>query len=126
MKLYYLERTVKSPLIEGNPESGLILMQGRSYPENAVEFYQPFLEWFTTLLKEKPLSISFTMDMEYFNTSTAGIIYDLITTISELESSCKVRIVWRFEPDDHDMSSNGKSLKDHFGEIFVLEEKTED
>lgn len=126
MDLYHLERTVKSPLIKGNPENGEILIQGRSYPENAVEFYRPFLDWFDTLKNENPESISFTMDMEYFNTSTAGIVYDLITTISELQSSCKVRIIWRFEPDDHDMSSKGKSLKDHFGELFVLDEKSEE
>lgn len=123
---FYIEKTIKSPLIEGDVRTGEIIIQGRSYPENAVEFYEPFLNWFEELKSLNLSSIKFTVDMEYFNTSTAGILFDFIDKIAQYNTEANVLIIWVYESDDYEMVSKGKSLKEHFGDLFQLQVKEED
>ncbi|MFT4600881.1 MAG: hypothetical protein ACI857_001058 [Arenicella sp.] len=125
MENYYLAKSIKSPLIKGNVVSGEIIIQGRSYPENAVEFYKDFLEWFVELKSLNLPSIKCTVDMEYFNTSTAGILFDFIGKVAEYSTHSNVQIVWVYEADDYEMVSKGRSLKETFGDLFILEEKKE-
>jgi SiaC family regulatory phosphoprotein len=126
MEGFYTDRTIKSPLIKGNLENGEILIQGRSYPESALEFYRPFREWLTEFLLTEPNSISFTMDMEYFNTSTDGVLFEIIISISEMHEKSDVQIIWKYETDDIDMLNKGQSLKQHFGDIIILDGRSED
>lgn len=123
---FYIEKTIKSPLIQGDITTGEIIIQGRSYPENAAEFYEPFLKWFEELKSQNLSSIKFTVDMEYFNTSTAGILFDFIDKIAEYNIEANVLIIWVYESDDYEMISKGKSLKEHFGDLFQLQEKEEE
>ena len=110
-------------MIKGDCKTGEILIQGRSYPENAVDFYQPFLTWFDELKNQQLSSTKFTVDMEYFNTSSAGILFDFIEKVAEYSKEAKVQIVWMYEADDYEMIAKGKSLKEHFGELFELRKK---
>jgi len=123
MENFHLDKTIKSPLIKGDCRTGDILIHGRSYPENAVEFYHDFLLWFNELKSENLPQIRFTVDMEYFNTSSAGILFDFIEKIAEYSETADVKITWRYEADDYEMASKGKSLKEAFGDLFILEEK---
>ena len=123
METFHEDRTIRTPLITGDPSSGIIEMSGRSYPENAVEFYRPFREWLQGIVVSPPPSIEFTMDMEYFNTSTEGTLFEIINSLADISEGRNIRIIWRFESDDMDMRNKGNSLHAHFGELIDLQEK---
>lgn len=125
MNPFHEERTIRTPLISGNAQSGIIEISGRSYPENAVEFYQPFKEWLMALSATPPPSISFTMDMEYFNTSTEGTLFEMISLMNSIKDKSNVQVIWKYEIDDNDMENKGIILHRHFGDLIKLVEKAE-
>jgi SiaC family regulatory phosphoprotein len=123
MENFYQDRTIKSPLIKGDCRTGEILIHGRSYPENAVEFYGPFLAWFEELKSQNLEAIRLRFDLEYFNTSSAGILFDFIEKVASFRENTDVKITWCYEEDDLEMAVKGKSLQANFEDLFILEEK---
>ncbi|MBD3638016.1 MAG: DUF1987 domain-containing protein [Crocinitomicaceae bacterium] len=119
------EPTEKSPLIEGSISTGKILIQGRSYPENAPKFFQPLRDWLEEFYKKTPGNIEFEIDFDYVNTATTVILYDIIHNLSKLANEKEVHVTWKYESDDVDMINKGNDFKDLLGEFITLKQKDE-
>ena len=59
------------------------------------------------------------IDFEYFNTSTARMLYKIFGLFNEavLNSGLKVQIDWKYESDDFDMIDSGKDFDFMFKEL---------
>lgn len=71
MENYVLEGTPKSPQVNFNAETGVLLLSGRSIPENAREFYRPMIEWVEKYNTSPKQQTTFDICLEYFNTSSS-------------------------------------------------------
>jgi hypothetical protein len=123
-----LEPTEDSPAVHFDPNTGQLLLSGNSRPENAGKFYNPLLEWlakyesFLYWLKEqkkgdKPLIFDFKMD--YFNSTSAKYIMDIILVLSKLAGKgYPVVVNWHFDKRDDDMLDAGKEFSDMVGLPF--------
>jgi hypothetical protein len=45
MDTLLIEGSSKTPLIDFNGIEGKLLLEGRSIPENSLDFYRPIMEW---------------------------------------------------------------------------------
>ena len=104
--------TPKTPFVSMNSQNGTIDIEGRSLPENSVEFYAPVLEWiddFADLNPFKPIALR--LNLEYINTSSSKCILNIL---KRLEVLCKknwdVSITWYYS-DDIDMAHMGLDYK---------------
>ena len=66
-----IEGTMKIPRICFNPESGTLEIQGRSIPEDAIEYYTPIIEWLNLYSENPKQSTELHLKFEYFNTSSS-------------------------------------------------------
>ncbi|MEP5613404.1 MAG: DUF1987 domain-containing protein [Cyclobacteriaceae bacterium] len=127
MEKIFIEPTRTTPLINFDPDEGLLEMKGRSSPENSIEFYQKILD----NLEEYALSggEQFTANIafEYFNTSSSKCLFDVFKRMSRIEDSGKtITINWHYEEGDDDMMEAGEDYSDLLDLDFNFTEIEED
>ena len=79
---------------------------GRSIPENSIQFYEPLLNWANDFCSSKPGHIEVHVKLEYFNTSSSKCLMDLLKRIEHCE--CQAEVYWYFEEEDEDMQEAGE------------------
>lgn len=113
MKRFYQEGTPKTPKLNFDGENGLFIISGRSIPENSIEFYKPVLEWLDQYIFHPAESITFTVKLEYFNTSSSKCLVDIFRRLERLDGQgVPVHIKWFYEPEDEDMQDSGLDFKE--------------
>ena len=103
-------------------------LKGVSYPENAQKFYGPIFDMAKNYIDKKKQKNEITMevDFDYFNTSSARMLYQIFRLFNNAAESndMGVNIVWKYESDDMDMIESGKDFDLMFENLqFLLEEK---
>lgn len=119
----FIDKTHKSPLIEGDVEAGSLIIEGKSIPEDAKEFYLPLLNWALQLQETSASEIKVVVDLEYFNTSTSSILLSLFKLLEKTNEKIPTKITWKFEEDDLDMEEVGEDYQLMIPEIISLEAK---
>jgi len=108
-----ITHTPKTPEIDFNHETGLLQISGVSVPENAIEFYQPILQWLRDYAKNPQDQTIVTFKLTYLNTSSLQYLYDILVELSRVTvPPYKVIINWYHLPDDLDMKETGEDFKD--------------
>jgi len=109
MENFVLEGTPKSPRIDFNAQTGVLLISGRSIPENAREFYRPLIEWVERYATQSNAKTHFDICLEYFNTSSSKALFDLFKTAESMHLSGRstVLVKWKYENDDWEMRDAG-------------------
>jgi hypothetical protein len=119
MKSFIHKGTASEPEIHLIPDEYRFEISGRSAPEDVRGVYYPVLEWideFVTLVSvNNPFSVGnpllFRFDFEYFNSSSAKFLYDIIHRLKDLESlNVPVVVRWYHDADDNDLRDAGEDL----------------
>lgn len=87
-------------------------IEGRSIPENAVDFYQPIFHWFDDYVKNPNTLTIFEFKFEYINTHSRQQVMKIFYYIKRLMKISKTEIRWYYIKNDSDMLELGKRLKD--------------
>ena len=108
MENLVIEGTPKTPTIKFNPEEGKLLIQGRSIPENSIDFYKPLVDALDNYTGAAKVDIV----LEYFNTSSSKCILDVFKKLEKIKSDGnEVEIRWHYEEDDEDMLEAGEDYQ---------------
>jgi len=108
-----LKETVTTPYVLLDSDLGVIKLEGRSIPENVIDFYQPIINWIDNYSKEPKDKTEVHFKLEYFNTSSSKRLFDImkkVESISAIEGK-KVFINWYYEEDDEDIYFAGNDYK---------------
>ena len=106
-------------------ERGNVIIEGRSFPENPFEFFEPIVSWIKTYNGE---TITMHIKLEYFNTSTCKHLLALLQIVSRKINSEEYIVNWYYEEEDEDALEIGqhysRAVKTHFNFIeFKHEER---
>ena len=97
------------PHVTFDDENGLLRIEGESYHEYAVEFFQPIFDWlhnFIAYHSKQKLSLEFKMT--YFNTSTSRRFLEMFAILeTHHKNGGQVAVKWYYEADDLDMLESG-------------------
>lgn len=109
MEALHIESGEDTPKIYFEPEVDIYLLEGKSLPENAIDFYQPVFDWATTFFnsEEVPASLEINFKLDYFNTASSKQIAKLLRIIEGSPSSENVTIKWFYDEEDADMLKAG-------------------
>lgn len=111
MNTFLLEATPKTPLVSLNATSGLLRLEGKSIPENSVEFYRPILEWLDQYANSPAAETVLELSLEYFNTSSSKCLLDVFRKLEGLNSHGSVAIRWFYDEEDEDMKEVGEDYQ---------------
>ncbi|MCH9697620.1 MAG: DUF1987 domain-containing protein [Gammaproteobacteria bacterium] len=93
--------------------TGLIEMEGISYPEDAAEFFNPVFEWIDSYIEHVKGPIEMNLRISYLNTSSTKCLFDVIDRIEEYyKQNNSVQVNWYHEEDDEDIREIGLEFKD--------------
>mgnify|MGYP002620867199 CR=1 FL=1 len=120
MNTIHYDSSEKTPMIRGDIEKGEITIKGRSYPESTTDFYKDFKVWLQSFYANAPNTVTVVLDLEYFNTSTTAVLYDMIQQLSKLKDDKKISVTWYFDEDDYDMIDKGHELQRLLGDMIHL------
>lgn len=118
-----IKKTTKTPRIIGDTALGNLSISGKSLPENAREFYEPLMLWFSELEKDHPENITIDLDYEYYNTSSSSILFKVLDSLRKLSSKSNMKVTWHYEEDDLEMEEIGQDFQNVMGDIFILKPK---
>ncbi len=95
------------PTVDFNSETGYCLLEGESFLEDTIEFYDPLIQWLEEFTTEVKNPLTFEIKLTYFNTSTSRSILDLLNIIKDYEEDGgEVLINWYYDEDDIDMEED--------------------
>ncbi len=111
MDKLFLEATVQTPLIDFDPESGLMQIKGRAIPDNPDNFWLPILNWFESYLMLPAEETIFEIDLDYFNISSSKRILVLLYKLNDIaDNGRRVNVKWCYNKADEDMFEVGQDL----------------
>ncbi len=105
------------------PEEGLMEIQGESYPENSVEFYEPIMAWLEGYFEmtDNSKEIHFNFRLNYFNTSSSKSILDILDLLEKYHGQGqKIQVNWYYEEDDEDIEESGEEFAEGLSIPFQL------
>jgi len=94
MKDLKIEKTKYTLDIDFESATGIMNMAGSSYPENAIDFYKPIINWIEGFINEekKPLTLNFRLNYLKYNEDN------------------EVVVNWYYEEDDEDILETGEEM----------------
>jgi hypothetical protein len=123
MNLYHLKLPALIQRLEIKPTKttlGIIFdsenhyfeFSGKSYPTNAVLFFQPLVEWVNEYISfYKKEKILIHLYLTYFNTTSSTYLFRIMEQFNSVNKKYKnVTIHWYYEEDEDDVLECWKSL----------------
>lgn len=127
MEKLVIEGSPKTPTIKFSQEEGKLLIQGRSIPENSIDFYKPLVDSLEEYAGEPKAETKVDIVLEYFNTSSSKCILDVFKKLEKINSNGGgVTINWHYEEDDEDMLEAGEDYQAIINIPFKMIEIAED
>lgn len=106
-----IEKGHRTPGVDFN-KNGELLIEGRSTPENALEFYEVLIKWIRDFERTKPTNLNLHVNLEFFNTSSGKLLINMFKQIENISiNGIKPTIYWHYDEIDEDMMQAGNDYK---------------
>jgi predicted ATP-grasp superfamily ATP-dependent carboligase len=107
------ERTKTSPYVLIDEERGYMRFEGESYLEDVINFFREIDEWLDRYLASGFTDLTFDCAMEYFNSSTTKLLYNILRQMDKHASGKNIVVNWYVVDEDDDMLIEcGEDYKD--------------
>lgn len=105
-----------------DPDSGVVTLEGSSYPEDAFAFFEPVVSWVEGYLADGPPQLRLVCTIDYLSSSSSKSLFDMLDMIAgNAPDGCDVQVVWRYETDDPDAREVGEEFAEDVDIPFVFE-----
>lgn len=112
MNKLFIENTKSTPHVNFDPVNNVFEIGGKSLPEDVMGFYRVVLDWLNEYLKSPNPTTKLVFEMEYFNTASSKLIFEIIKSLSEAsKNGNKFEIVWKYAEDDDDTLEMGRDYE---------------
>lgn len=109
--------TDSTPSVTHDPATGVLRLEGESYPEDVVAFYAPIVDWLRGHLAASPGTLNVQFALRYLNTSSTKALLDLLSVLDEHHrDGGHVVVEWHYDPAIEVMREAGEE----FGEDVSL------
>ncbi|MCB2195312.1 MAG: DUF1987 domain-containing protein [Bacteroidetes bacterium] len=123
MKGLDIPATAKSPRVLLDTDKNIFEIQGNSRPENVRDFYFPIIykirKYFEKVIDKNKVdefnekSFKFNFKLDYFNSSSAKFISDILVLIRDFtEEGLNLKVNWYFADGDEDMMEVGEDFSE--------------
>lgn len=118
-----IEPYLQTPEINFNAETGSLLISGKSYPSDAIEFYQPVIRWAKSYVENPAIKTTLTCEMEYLNSASQKQLAELLFCFKKLHDTDQTfSVIWRYEEGDDDILSVGELVQNELEVPFEYQE----
>ncbi|MBN2524335.1 MAG: DUF1987 domain-containing protein [Bacteroidales bacterium] len=101
--------TEDTPEVILNKKEGTFQINGRSLPEDVIEFYTPVFSWLEQYVANPNEETKFKVKIDYFNSASQRAINEIFNILTRINLKGKKIIVeWYFYQDDDEMREAGQ------------------
>lgn len=124
-----INATKSSPYVCFDATTGVLNMKGKSYPENAAQFYTPILAWLREYLRgvgEKQTVVN--LEMIYLNSSSSKALFNFFDLLENFAKDGRNIVVnWHYHPDNDAAFECGEEFREDLSALaFNLVESSEE
>lgn len=109
-----IEATKYTPQITMNYKDGLVKMEGKSYPENTFEFYEPIMKWMKKYFENPQTKTTIELEIIYFNSSSSKLFFDFFDLIEENKDKTQIEINWIYDEENESALEAGEDFREDF------------
>ncbi len=109
-----IEATKYTPQINMNYQDGLVKMEGKSYPENTFEFYEPIMKWMDEYFQAPQAKTTIELEIIYFNSSSSKLFFDFFDLIEEHKDQSQIEIKWIYDEENESAMEAGEDFQEDF------------
>ena len=121
MKNLQLEGTKYTMEVSFDVESGVLKMSGNSYPEDAINFFEPLNEWVEEYIEKISKQLQVKVKLNYLNSSSSKCLLDFFEVLDGYhEVGGSVHVTWYYEEDDEEILESGEELLEDMGFSYDL------
>ena len=103
MENFIIAQTKYTPQIELSFKDRFLRITGDSYPENAMEVYQPLITRLETYFANPAQELQIELNFDFVSTSSKKMLTDIIGILQAYhESGHTIRLTWFFPDGDLD------------------------
>ena len=108
-----LPLTESTPYVLIDEEAGYIRFKGECYAENTIEFFKKTTDWLTGYLATDFSSLIFDIELEYFNSSSSKLLYNMLKSMDTRASHGKdITVNWYSVVGNDIILEQGEDFKD--------------
>jgi len=112
MKRLEIAETNNTPHVILDADSGIFLIEGKSFPEDSKEFYAPILDWMDGLKATPPKSFKINFNLFYLSSSSIISVKQLLQRVSDLKTAgTDTIIIWSYDDNDDDIKKTGEDYQ---------------
>jgi len=116
-----IEASKDTFMVSCNSEKGTIKIEGSSYPEDAMAFFEPVFTWVEEYISQADNPLSVHLAINYLNTSSTKCLFDLIDILEEYyEKGGQTKIDWYYHEQDKDIHEAGEEFREDVELPFEL------
>ena len=118
MEKWTTESSERSPLALLDRQESILKLEGRSYPEEGMDFFDPIILRFKSLQNSETPIRTIHLRLEYYNSATTKALSDLFQALMLAKNAGhQVKVIWEFEEEDDGIQED----IDMFIETFDLD-----
>lgn len=116
-----IEKTVKTPYVNFDAQSGILKIIGRSIPENPEEFFTKLFDWVHKYFQNPQAETLINVQLEYINSGSSKFILEFFQLIQDYKvKGYNCKISWYYEEDDEAVLELGKHYQNIIDVPFKL------
>lgn len=109
-----IEATKYTPEISLDAQAGSVKMEGKSYPENTFEFYEPIMSWMKEYFEAPQAKTTIELEIIYFNSSSSKLFFDFFDLIEENNDKSDIEIRWIYDEENESALEAGEDFQEDF------------
>ena len=111
-------KTTSTPYVLVEEEKGYMKMEGRCFHENIVTYFREINDWLDKYLKTDFVKFTFDNEINYFNSSTTKLIYNMLLKMNEYSTDKnKVVVNWITTENNDIMIECGEDFQEEMGNL---------
>jgi len=121
MEKWTIDATDRSPLVLLDRESSILKIEGRSYPEEGMDFFDPIILRFKTLQKSENPIKTIHVRLEYYNSATSKALAELFQGLVSIKrAGLEATVIWEYEEEDDGIQEDIDMFIDTFDLKFDI------
>lgn len=112
MEKILLRHTDDTPNVLLDKAENRIVIAGKSFPEDAEEFYYPIMDWLKAYIDDPNEKTEVQFQFDYFNTASQKKILEILLLLQKLsDKGNNVCVKWIYKNGDEDIRDAGRKFQ---------------
>lgn len=121
MEKWTIDATDRSPKVILDRQESVLMIEGRSYPEEGMDFFDPIVMRFRSIQESENPIRTIHIRLEYYNSSTTKALAELFTALERsAKNGNETKVIWEFEQDDDGIQEDIAMFQETYALSFVV------